>query len=223
MRSLLTKGERVTERRSPDPLGPVPSKQFSRRYDGGSMERRSDADLAEKLLSRDEEALRKVIATYGGVVLGMAKRVVAEPTLAEEVAQDTFLTLWRRPGAYDPERGSLQSFLLGVARNKSIDLVRREESVKRTKTALADSFDSGAQGMGEVERGVGIEDRHEVRDALVQLSPLQREAIVLAYFGGRTYREVAVELQIPEGTAKTRLRDGLIKLRQVMEKGRDSG
>jgi RNA polymerase sigma-70 factor (ECF subfamily) len=186
------------------------------------MGRQVDAELAERLLSRDEEALRTVISTYGGVVCGMARRVVAEPTLAEEVAQDTFLSLWRRPGAYDPARGSLQSFLLGVARNKSIDLVRREESVKRTRDALASSFEQDPDGMRGYEPD-GVEDRHEVRDALAKLTPLQREAIVLAYFGGRTYREVAAELDIPEGTAKTRLRDGLIRLRELMKSGRGSG
>ena len=181
-----------------------------------------DAELAERLLSRDEAALRTVISSYQGVVFGMARRVVAEPTLAEEVAQDTFLSLWRRPGAYDPVRGSLQAFLLGVARNKSIDLVRREESVKRTRAALASSLESDPDHMTSYVPGEGIEDRHEVKDALAQLSHLQREAIVLAYFGGRTYREVATELGIPEGTAKTRLRDGLTRLRELMRTGRDN-
>lgn len=174
---------------------------------------RPDVQLIERLLVRDESALREVIAEYGGVVHGMARRVLAEPTLAEEVAQDTFLALWRRPGAFDPARGSLQSFLLGIVRNKAIDLVRKEESLRRTRDALArempvteDSYEQGAE----------VEERHRVRSALVKLSEVQREAIVLAYFGGRTYREVATELGIPEGTAKTRLRDGLIRLRQAL-------
>jgi RNA polymerase sigma-70 factor (ECF subfamily) len=184
------------------------------------MERQADAELAERLLTHDEDALRTVISTYEGVVFGMARRVVAEPTLAEEVAQDTFLSLWRRPGAFDPTRGTLQGFLLGVARNKSIDLVRREESIKRTRDALAASFELDPDRLTQDEPGRGIDDRHEVRHALSQLSALQREAIVLAYFGGRTYREVAVELDIPEGTAKTRLRDGLIKLRELMQSSR---
>ena len=105
-------------------------------YDDFVMERRGDVELAERLLSRDESALRMVIELYGGPVHGMARRVITEPNLAEEVAQDTFLALWRRPGAFDPGRGSLQSFLLGVARNKAIDLVRREESVKRKRESL---------------------------------------------------------------------------------------
>jgi RNA polymerase sigma-70 factor (ECF subfamily) len=183
-------------------------------YDDFVMERRGDVELAERLLARDDSALREVIELYGGPVHGMARRVIAEPTLAEDVAQDTFLALWRRPGAFDPGRGSLQSFLLGVARNKAIDLVRREESLKRKR----DSLEAEVRATpAAVEPGsAGIEERHEVRDALGRLTPVQREALVLAYFGGRTYREVAEELQIPEGTAKTRLRDGLIRLRAIL-------
>ena len=177
------------------------------------MDRKADARLAARLLERDESALRETIDTYGGAVYGVARRVVAEPALAEEVAQDVFLAIWRRPGAYDPERGGLQSFLLGVARNKSIDLVRREESLRRAREALQSDFATRPEG---APQDVGMEDREEIRRALGQLSDVQREAIVLAYFGGRTYREVAQELGIPEGTAKTRLRDGLIRLRELI-------
>jgi RNA polymerase sigma-70 factor (ECF subfamily) len=182
-------------------------------YDDFVMERKGDVELAERLLARDESALRRAIELYGGPVHGMARRVITEPSLAEEVAQDTFLALWRRPGAFDPQRGSLQSFLLGVARNKAVDLVRREESVKRKRESLeAEARATPVEPPGSA----GVEERHEVRDALGRLSPVQREALVLAYFGGRTYREVAEELQIPEGTAKTRLRDGLIRLRGIL-------
>lgn len=182
-------------------------------YDAEDMISEPDVRLAQRLLERDEKALREAIAKYGRVVYGIARRVLAEASLAEEVAQDTFLALWRRPGAFDPERGSLQAFLLGVARNKAVDLVRREQSLRRAKDALVAEAESGD---GASADEIGIEEREEVKAALAKLSPLQREAIVLAYFGGRTYREVAVELGIPEGTAKTRLRDGLIRLRELM-------
>jgi RNA polymerase sigma-70 factor, ECF subfamily len=182
-------------------------------YDAEDMIGESDVRLAQRLLERDEKALREAIDRYGRAVFGIARRVLAEASLAEEVAQDTFLALWRRPGAYDPARGSLQAFLLGVARNKAVDLVRREESLRRAREALTVEAESGD---GASVDETGVEEREEVRAALAKLSPLQREAIVLAYFGGRTYREVAAELGIPEGTAKTRLRDGLMKLREFM-------
>ena len=181
-------------------------------YDDPSMDRERDVDLADRLMARDESALREAIALFGPVVFGMARRILAEPSLAEEVSQDTFMALWRRPGAFDPTRGSLKTFLVGVARNKAIDLVRREESLRRSATALA----AEAEVAETVVTTGGFEEREEIRDALVQLSDVQREAIVLAYFGGRTYREVAAELGVPEGTAKTRMRDGLIRLRELI-------
>jgi RNA polymerase sigma-70 factor, ECF subfamily len=182
----------------------------------GTVDRGEDRSLIKRLLERDEEALREAMTTYGGLVFAMAKRVVADPTMAEEVAQDAFLILWRRPGSYDPDRGSLQAFLLGITRNKAIDLVRHEESLKKTRTALITEAEATSATATTNESNLGIEDRDEVRAALASLSEVQREAVVLAYFGGRTYREVAQELRIPEGTAKTRLRDGLAKLRQLL-------
>lgn len=187
-------------------------------YDALPMDREADAALAERLLVRDQEALRTAIDSYGEVVFGMARRIVIEPSLAEEVAQDTFLALWRRPGAFDAARGSLQAFLAGIARNKAIDLVRREESLRRTKESLQAEAEKAST---EVVLNERVEERQEILAALRGLSAVQREAIVLAYFGGRTYREVAAELEIPEGTAKTRLRDGLLRLRELLSTTRE--
>jgi len=178
----------------------------------------ADADLARRLMARDETALREAIRLYGGIVNGMARRVLADPTLAEEVAQDAFLSLWRRPGAFDPERGTLKTFLTSIARNKAIDLVRKEETLKRTKESLFQEVKGTGDTAAFQER---VDTRSEIFSALGQLPPSQREAIVLAYFGGRTYREVADELATPEGTVKTRMRDGLIKLRKLVSDARE--
>jgi RNA polymerase sigma-70 factor (ECF subfamily) len=178
-----------------------------------------NGDILERLLARDENTFRAVVEDYGAAVLGIARRVLADPNLAEEVAQDTFVALWRRPGAFDPERGSLRSFLMVVARNKAVDLVRKEESRKRATDSLLQEAAVPSDMAPDDER---IEEREEIRRALAQLSLVQREAIVLAYFGGRTYREVARELEIPEGTAKTRLRDGLVKLRTLLNASEES-
>ena len=186
------------------------------------MDRRDEVGLADRLLARDEGALREVIDAHGGLVFGVARRVLVDPDLAEEAAQDTFLALWRRPGAFDPARGSLRTWLAGIARNKAVDMVRREESRRRTKESLIQEADRTSREPLRDEPTAAIEERHEVRQALAQLSPVQREAIVLAYFGGRTYREVAVELSIPEGTAKTRLRDGMTRLRELVTSYRGS-
>lgn len=186
------------------------------------MSTSADAELRDRLLDGDDDALKEVMQRFGGLVYSMARRVVADPALAQEVAQDTFLALWRRPGSFDPGRGSMQSFLLGVTRNKSIDLVRREESTRRTRDALLQEAEASTRP-APTESTAEMDERHDLKAALAQLSGVQREALVLAYFGGRTYREVADELGIPEGTAKTRLRDGLQKLRQLMSSPRESG
>lgn len=189
-------------------------------YHGNGMTS-DDTMLAERLLARDEGALREVIDAYGAAVYGMARRVVAEPTLAEDVAQDTFLAIWRRPGAFDSSRGTMQAFLLGVTRNKAVDLVCREEALRRAKDALLSETEATSTTPSTSEQMNEIDRREEIKKALSELSPVQREAIVLAYFGGRTYREVADELGIPEGTAKTRLRDGLIRLKELMGSNRE--
>ena len=181
-------------------------------YDSLVMERNVDQSLADRLMARDERALKEIIDTYGSAVYGVARRIITEETFAQEVAQDTFLALWRRPGAFDPARGTLLRFLCGIARNKSIDLIRREESQRRLSDVLiADTHPGRA-----VTTNPELEEQDYVMRALKELTESQREALVLAYFGGRTYREVARELGIPEGTAKTRLRDGLAKLRTVL-------
>lgn len=181
------------------------------------MTRPADTAMAARLMARDEAALREVIDLYGTLVFGVAKRVLAEPTLAEEAAQDAFLALWRRPGAFDPERGSLKTFLAAMARNKAIDIVRKEESARRKADSLMSEMETGESTTRFDEE---VEGRVEMKDALASLSEVQREAITLAYFGGRTYREVASELGIAEGTAKTRLRDGLMRLRDALTETR---
>jgi len=201
---------------------PFKASLVSHEYDDRTMDRRSDTLLVQSLMARDEDALRTAIDTYGRLVFGVASRILGEASLAEEVAQDTFVALWRRPGAFDPARGSLQSFLAGVARNKAVDVVRREESLRRTKESLKAEFETTAGEVTDPSASADIEERDAVAGALAKLSSLQREAIVLAYFGGRTYREVATELGIPEGTAKTRLRDGLIRLRELMTSTKES-
>lgn len=183
-----------------------------KKYASGRVDPSREKELIERLMARDESALEEVIAAVGSAVYAVAVRIVAEPSYAQEVAQDTFLALWRRPGAFDPERGALLRFLCGVARNKAIDLVRREESLRRAhKSLLAETSPAVVSSSMPP-----IEERDVVMSALKELTETQREALVIAYFGGRTYREVAQELQIPEGTAKTRLRDGLTKLRTVL-------
>jgi RNA polymerase sigma factor (sigma-70 family) len=182
------------------------------------MSREEDEALAAKLMARDDKALVKMIELYGGLVNGMARRVVADASLAEDVAQDVFVALWRRPGAFDPARGSLKTFLATLARNKAVDLVRREESLRRTKNVLLAEFPTSPSSSKFVD---AVGSRWDLDDALARIPAVQRQVITLAYFGGRTYREVAVELDIPEGTTKTRMREGLAKLRVALTEARE--
>jgi RNA polymerase sigma-70 factor (ECF subfamily) len=172
---------------------------------------KTDAQLLEGLERRDEAALRLVIDRYGSVVYGAARWLVKDEGIAEEVAQDTFVTLWKKPEAVNLSKGSLKSFLTGVARHKAIDRIRSAEAYARNTGGPEMTMPPAAVDVTET-----IVERDALIEALNRLTEVQREALVLAYLGGRTYREVAHELDIPEGTAKTRLRDGLTALRRCM-------
>lgn len=175
-----------------------------------------DAGIASGLQASEEDALREAMSLYGASAFGIANRVCRDPRLAEEAAQEAFVTLWRRPEIFDSSRGSLKSLVVSIARNKAIDLVRREESARRVQEPLSAALQHAEENSpwGDVDR------RAQVEWALATLTPAQHDAISLAYFGGRTYREVARELRIPEGTAKTRIRDGLARLRQLLQEPR---
>ncbi|CAN5537452.1 sigma-70 family RNA polymerase sigma factor [soil metagenome] len=173
-------------------------------------DRPSDGALVERMARGEHRALEQVMELWGPAVLGLARRVVVDAALAEEVAQDTFIALWRRPWSFDPARGSLTAWLLGIARKKAIDAVRKEDVRARARAAL--EIERVAESATEQ-----FEERHALLGALTELTHLQREAIFLAYFGGLSYKEVARTLGVPEGTAKTRLRDGLRRLRTLIE------
>lgn len=179
---------------------------------GASSPKTTDARLIAGLVRRDEIALKALIDTYGRHVYGKALQVLNDRQLAEEVAQDTLLLLWWKPQRFDETKGSLRAFLMGIARFKAIDVVRREERVRSKESLLGEAaafFESSAADPG-------VEDAIVVRAAVSKLPRTKREVIFLAYYKGLTYREVADVLAVPEGTVKTRIRDSLIRLRTVM-------
>ena len=171
-----------------------------------------DRDLADRIRNRDEAALRETITRHAGRVLGVASRTLQDRARAEEVAQETFIALWARPDAFDPARGSLGSFLSAIAHHKAVDEVRRQVARDRATDRLIDEKGSFAEAMW----AQGPETRPEVRHAVRSLSPKLRETLFLAFYIGLTYREVAMELGIPEGTAKSRIRDALQHLRTAL-------
>lgn len=162
-----------------------------------------------------EDALAEAYRRHGGAVFGLARRVLGgDGAGAEEVVQEVFLRLWNSPDRFDPDRGSLRSFLLAQAHGRAVDLLRSDTARRRREERDARWT---AEAGYDVEREVwDLAEAERVRQALGVLSEDERRAIELAYFGGRTYREVAVLLGAPEGTVKTRIRVGLRRMRSAL-------
>jgi RNA polymerase sigma factor (sigma-70 family) len=171
--------------------------------------------VRSRLAAGDETALGEVYDQYSSFVFGLAKRVIGDPRAAEDVSQEVFLHLWQHADAFDPDRGSLRTWLGTLTHRRAVDHVRREEARRRRAQREASRRPASIPDVDEM--AVALVTAERVRAALDVLPPEQRECIDLAYFGGRTYREVAESLGIPEGTAKSRLRLGLRRVAEVLE------
>ncbi len=171
----------------------------------------SDTALVVGLARYQQEALGELYRRHAGAVFGLARRLLGDQAKAEEVVQEVFLRLWRQPERFDAARGSLRSYLLSQTHSRSVDLLRSD--VARRRREERDAREA-AEGGYDVDREVwDMAMAEHVRRALEVLQPGERDAIELAYFGGRTYREVAEMLGEPEGTVKSRIRSGLKRLR----------
>jgi RNA polymerase sigma-70 factor (ECF subfamily) len=171
-----------------------------------------DAPLVVSIGRYAQDALREVYRRYAGAVHALARRLLRERFLADEVVQEVFLHLWRHPDRFDPARGSLRAYLLAQAHGRSVDLIRSEGARRRREQREARLAVVTTDPLGPVpgERG----DDPDVRGVLGALPEPERRAIALAYFGGHTYREVAALLGEPEGTVKSRIRSGLLRMRE---------
>lgn len=174
-----------------------------------------DAAVLAGLFDHDEAALIQLVDSCGGSVYAKALQILHQPALAEEVAQDTMLVLWWNPERFDISRGTLRSFLVGIARFKAIDVVRKEEA-ERSKEELLNEADSFFVQDAAAE---SVEEAIVLRCAISDLPVAKREVIFLAFYKGMTYREVAEALGLPEGTVKTRIRDGLLRLSAALRNG----
>lgn len=172
-------------------------------------------EVRRRLATGEEQALTEVYEQYSSFVYGLALRVIGDPRAAEDVAQDVFLFVWERPEAFDPTRGSLRTWLGTLAHRRAVDYVRREEARRRRTQREAGRRATAIPDVAEMATALVAAER--VRAALDVLPEEQRAAIDLAYFGGRTYRQVAEQLGIPEGTAKSRLRLGLRRVAAALE------
>jgi RNA polymerase sigma-70 factor (ECF subfamily) len=174
----------------------------------------SDAALVVAIGRWRQDALAEAYRRHAGAVFALARRVLSDPARAEEIVQETFLKLWQEPDKFDPDRGSLRSFLLARTHGRSVDVLRSETS--RRKREERDALRTAEAGY-DIEREVwALALADQVKEAVTDLPVEQREAIGLAYFGGHTYREVAAMLGVPEGTVKSRIRSGLTRMRSTL-------
>ena len=173
-----------------------------------------DASDIDGVIRRDQSALARIYGRLGGVVYGMCRQVLHDDGLAQDVAQEIFLRLWNEPKRFDAQRGSLRSFLLREARSRSIEKVRSEEA--RTQRETRSELRERPIAPNAERDALQSLTSNAVRTALLQLPQDERSAIVLAYYGGHSYRDVASALETPEGTVKSRIRSGLSKLSSLL-------
>src|SRR5450631_427707 len=166
-----------------------------------------DMRLVARLRAGDQQALSELYDRYCKVVYGVALRILHDTGAAEDLLQDIFLQLWRKPDAFDSSRGSLTAWLAVISRHRSIDRLRK----RRPETDIEDCVISGGPDLrDETERRLIME---KVRGALDVMNPEQRQAMELAFFQGLTHTEIAEKTGEPLGTIKTRIRSGLQQLR----------
>ncbi|MFF3314412.1 sigma-70 family RNA polymerase sigma factor [Streptomyces sp. NPDC003035] len=178
----------------------------------------SPPDLPE-VMSRvargDQEAFTILFEAVSGPVLGLVRTVLRDPAQSEEVAQEVLVEVWRTAARYQSARGSVMTWVLTLAHRRAVDRVRSEQasSDRERRMALLNRAREFDEVVEQVEHRL---EREQVRRCVRGLTEVQRQSVTLAYYRGLTYREVAELLSLPLGTVKTRLRDGLIRLRDCL-------
>lgn len=183
---------------------------------------REDASLIAGVREGDGDALVDLYTRYGTPCFSLARRILGDTQLAQDVVQEVFLALWRNPGAFDPGRGAFSTWILSLTHHKAVDVVRREENLRRRRTSLEAEEPPSAELAPDEEVWMGLR-RERLRGAVAELPAQQAEALVLAYFGGYTQREIAGLTGTPLGTVKTRMLAGMRRLRLVLGDSLDAG
>jgi RNA polymerase sigma-70 factor (ECF subfamily) len=192
-----------TERELPEP-----------QEDERAIRRAEEAALIARVVERDERAVEALYARYSGPLYSLAYQVTRADRFAQEVVQEVFVALWKDAGRFDPAKGAVGPWLFSLARHKAIDLVRRESNITKRTAEIDMELEVAAD---DVDHEVWLNiKRDRIRAALDELTEPQRVALELAFFSGLTHVEVAERLGIPLGTAKTRIRSALLKLRDAL-------
>ncbi|MDN3292593.1 sigma-70 family RNA polymerase sigma factor [Streptomyces ficellus] len=183
---------------------------------GGSSHREPDlSEVVAQVAGGDQDAFATLYDSIAGPVFGLVLRVLRDPAQSEEVAQEVMVEVWRHAARFRPEQGSVMAWVMTMAHRRAVDRVRSEQAATERDRRSARREHTPAYDQVSEEVTVRLESE-QVRRCLQSLTELQKQAVTLAYYHGYTYREVAASLSAPLGTVKTRLRDGLIRLRDCM-------
>ncbi|PTA42503.1 sigma-70 family RNA polymerase sigma factor [Micromonospora sp. RP3T] len=199
-----------------DSAGDVPGRSRLHAVPPAAPDPRAETDGLLRAVARgDEAAFERLYDIVSPRVYGLARRVLRDPAQAEEVAQEVLVEVWRTAARFDPAKGSATAWVFTIAHRRAVDRVRSEQAgAERTRRVAAGSVETPYDEVAE-EAAARLE-RQQVRHCLDVLTEMQREAITLAYYGGHSYREVAGLLGTALPTVKTRMRDGLIRLRDCL-------
>jgi RNA polymerase sigma-70 factor (ECF subfamily) len=171
--------------------------------------------LLGQVAEGDTAAFERLYDVVAGPVYGLALRILRDGAQAEEIAQEVLVEVWRKAAGFDPARGAAMTWIMTLAHRRTVDRVRSEQaSAAREDQAGRREIPAPPDGVAELV--LDRLDRQRVRDCLGSLTGPQRESIIMAYYDGYTYREVAARIGLPLGTVKSRMRDGLIRLRDCL-------
>lgn len=177
----------------------------------------SDEALLAGFATGDPRTAAAFVRRFQGRVYGLAMTIVRQPAIAEEVAQETFVRVYRHAGNYDARKGRVSTWLLSIARNLAIDVTRMKRLDPVDPEVIAAELSIESQAPGADEMGLQPDERAQLRSAISDLPEDQRRALVLATYMGRTAREISVLDDVPLGTVKTRIRTAMLKLREQLE------